>query len=153
MFSYDEKTGIFTANKTTGSRWLSGRVVGTKMKNGYLITRVNQKFYLLHRLAWLYVYGKWPNVIDHIDGNPSNNSIKNLRNVTQSKNTQNITKAKRNKKYSELIGAQWCKQAKKWKTSIVLNGHTKFLGFYKTPELASIAYKEASKKRWDDCLS
>ncbi len=41
------------------------------------------------RLTWLYHHGVWPDVIDHIDGNPANDTIENLRNVTQAVNCRN----------------------------------------------------------------
>jgi hypothetical protein len=40
-------------------------------------------------MAWLYVYGYLPKVIDHINGNPSDNRIANLRDASMSKNSMN----------------------------------------------------------------
>ena len=61
-------------------------------KNGYHRIEINNKHYFIHRI----VYQTWSNdelkndmVVDHIDSNPSNNNIKNLRQVTQKKNIQN----------------------------------------------------------------
>ena len=43
-----------------------------------------------HRLIWKMVNGKDPDqVIDHIDNNPLNNNISNLRDVTQRENLLN----------------------------------------------------------------
>lgn len=47
---------------------------------------------LVHRIIYLAKYGMIPEgyVIDHIDGNPSNNRIRNLRAVTQRENMKNV---------------------------------------------------------------
>nr|UWI39009.1 MAG: zinc-binding loop region of homing endonuclease [Bacteriophage sp.] len=51
-----------------------------------------KKDYRVHRLVYITYKGNIPKnmVIDHIDGNTSNNNINNLRCVTQSKNCQNL---------------------------------------------------------------
>ena len=43
----------------------------------------------LHRLVWALVYGKFPKQIDHINGNPKDNRVENLREVTPSENDMN----------------------------------------------------------------
>ena len=42
-----------------------------------------------HRAVWLYTYGEVAKVLDHIDGDPTNNRISNLRAVTGSENNLN----------------------------------------------------------------
>ena len=57
---------------------------------GYYQTGVNGERFYNSRIIWKMVNGKDPDqVIDHIDNNPSNNSIANLRDVTQSENLFN----------------------------------------------------------------
>lgn len=43
----------------------------------------------LHHLVWVLVYGRFPKQIDHINGNPKDNRIENLREVNQSENDMN----------------------------------------------------------------
>lgn len=53
-------------------------------------TKLMDNHILIHRLIWFIVYGEWPKQqIDHIDGNPSNNSILNLRDVSHTDNMNN----------------------------------------------------------------
>lgn len=73
---YNEETGEFTRIKTN-------KKAGYLLKsNGKKYTGIGilSKYYSAHRIAWLYVYGEFPNgCVDHIDGNGENNSISNLR--------------------------------------------------------------------------
>lgn len=65
------------------------KVLAALTSKGYLSARINGRTYLVHRLIWLYHYGympNWPRVIDHIDGDPTNNRLENLREVTLSQN-------------------------------------------------------------------
>ena len=84
-FTYDAYTGelIRTTRKNSN---------GSLDKDGYLIIKFKGKQYKAHRLCWFFIYGKFPkDVIDHIDGNKLNNSIRNLRDVTQAENTRNVS--------------------------------------------------------------
>lgn len=64
-------------------------------ENGYFCGGILGKTYRAHRIIWLLHYKKWPKaVIDHINGDPSDNRIINLRDVPQAENARN-TKASR----------------------------------------------------------
>lgn len=66
--------------KRPKARWVKvGDKVGHTRKDNYVVTRVFGRTYLIHRLVWFYHYGVWPELIDHIDRNPQNNKIENLR--------------------------------------------------------------------------
>ena len=69
------------------------KLQGTPRK-GYLRISIGGKNYSIHRLVWEAFNGPIPNgyYIDHIDGDRSNNSISNLRIVTQSENMKNAMK-------------------------------------------------------------
>lgn len=142
---YCEVTGVFT-------RRSNGRPAGTQHSDGRRYIGLGSKLYAEHRLAWLYVHKTWPvGQIDHIDGNPGNNRIANLRDVSDVVNKQNMRRSPTGKKYSHLFGAQWCKQAEKWKASIRVNGRTKFIGFFESDVEASAAYLETKRKLHEGC--
>ena len=82
VVGYDPDTGIMT-------RLSTGKECGTLRADGYRRVAINNKKYYVHRLAFLYMTGRLPETIDHIDGNPSNNAWCNLREVTTQQNMWN----------------------------------------------------------------
>ena len=110
------------------------------MQNGYRKIKFEGKQYLSHRVAWLLYHGRWPiGDIDHIDGNPSNNQILNLRDVSHSKNLQN-RKSATSKNKTGFLGV--VKRKNKFAAHIHRNGKQIYLGLFLTAELAHQAYKE-----------
>ena len=147
---YDPATGIFTRLKKTARPAIVGSVAGTVTTGGYRRIGIDGKKYKEHRLAWFYFYGCWPkNHIDHIDGNPSNNSISNLRDVTSSVNAQNQKKATARNLSTGLLGTS--ASGKRWQAMIQVNKVTTHLGFFNTPELAHDAYLRAKRKMHIGC--
>lgn len=68
-------------------------------------------------------------VIDHIDGDPSNNQCSNLRIVTQSQNNANQIGAKKNSK-SGVKGVYWHKAADKWCAKVIHRRKKYYLGLF-----------------------
>ena len=81
--------------------------------------------------------------IDHSDGNKSNNSIENLREVTKSENGENLLKAKANNKLG-VLGVSM--HRKKFIARIKVNGKQIIIGRYDKIEDASMAYQEYKNK-------
>jgi hypothetical protein len=142
LMEYDPETGIFTWR--AGMR--SGKAAGGSRSDGYCYVNVGRR-YFVHRLAFLYVYGRWPaDDVDHIDGNPSNNAIANLREATRSQNHQN--KRSRRNTSSGLKGVTW--QGRKWVARIKRDGRNDYLGSFKTAEEAHAAYCAAAKEAYGE---
>lgn len=105
--------GEFTWLVTTCNSTAGERAGSYNTGDGYIQIGIDGTVYKAHVLAWFYMYGIWPvNAIDHKDRNRTNNSIANLRDVTQSLNLFNA--AKRIDNTSGTKGVFWHKQAKKW---------------------------------------
>lgn len=88
--SYDPDTGVFKRIKSLNNKVRIGDVAGGLDAKGYVCLRLLGEMQKAHRLAWLYVYGSLPTgEIDHINHNPSDNRIDNLRDVSKAVNQQN----------------------------------------------------------------
>ena len=142
LFNYDPVTGWFT-NRSSRGRAKAGRRAGAYAHYLYRRIIIDYKKYYEHHLAWFYVYGQWPNEVDHIDGNPSNNAITNLRLCDRSQNNCN---AKRPTGQSGLRGAYLDKRNLQWYSHIQHGGQVKFLGNFSSPEEAHEAFERAAKE-------
>lgn len=145
VLDYDPATGVFTwtAWRNYGKAQ-AGVVAGSTMPVGYVQIRVDYRRYYAHRLAWFYVHGGWPEVIDHINGNRADNRIANLRSVSQQVNMQNI-RVTRNK--LGFPGVTLHHQSGLYNAAIKVNKVKKSLGYYQTPEQAHAAYAAAKTVR------
>ena len=151
VLDYSPETGEFRWKVAfANNRIKAGSLAGNVNKsNGRLQVKFQGKNYLSHRLAWLLTYGKWPDeVIDHIDGDPLNNRLANLRDVTSFVNSQNQRKPMSNNK-SGYLGVCWDRSNNKFKAQIGLDGKLKQLGYFLTPEEAHDVYLAAKRKFHD----
>jgi hypothetical protein len=148
---YNKETGEFFWRITT-NRKKAGTRAGTQRLDGYRKIQIKKQLHFEHRLAWLYEYGNFPkNVIDHIDGNPSNNSIENLRDVTMAFNCQNrINPHQKNK--LNLLGVTETPEGK-FKAKIVHDGKVFRLGTFDSKEHASFVYKTTKKSLLEKSLA
>ena len=145
LVHYEYTTGVFTALVSSGSRRKSGDTLGTKNASGHIVIQLDKVNYLAHRLAWLYCFREWPEeIIDHIDQNPSNNSLDNLRESTHSKNSFNTGLKSNNT--SGFRGVFFDKRRGTYYSQIKVNRIKKWLGSFKTAEEAFEAYKKAAKE-------
>ena len=156
LVNYDCQTGVFTwkarAENYATSQRFAGKKSGCPSKSGYLRMMVNGKLYYCHRLAWLYMTGRWPKAdIDHINRNRSDNRWCNLREASRSQNNVNAGMRKNNT--SGLKGAFFCQDKKKqWQAKIGLNGKGKHLGYFNTKEEAHAAYLAAARATYGEFL-
>lgn len=141
---YDPNVGVFTWVKKTSpfSKIKIGCFAGHKQTNGYVRIKIFNFKFLAHHLAWMYVYGKFPETnVDHINGNTFDNSILNLRLSTFSENQQNRKLSRVNK--SGYTGVGFNKATCKWRAIIYLNNKEFYLGSFNTPEEAHQSYVAA----------
>ena len=146
---YDAKTGKFVWKIRPSKAVKEGAAAGNLNKAGYITIGFAKRIYKAHRLAWLHVYGEWPKgLIDHINGDKSDNRIENLRDVFADGNSQNVKKPNRRNK-SGFMGVIWFQN--KWRATMSVNGKSKWLGDYSTPEEAHQVYLEAKRRYHAAC--
>lgn len=102
--------------------------VGNYCEDGYHETSLDGKGYMVHRIIWELFNGKIPEglIIDHKDGDPSNNRIENLKLVTwqgnarnsrmRSHNTTGYTGVAKTKKICKSSGKVYFYYTALWKT-------------------------------------
>jgi len=143
LLHYDPETGVFTWRIRSNTRVPAGSVAGHTRFDGYVLIRINKVMYLAHRLSFLYMAGDFPfKEVDHINGNPTDNSWANLRSVTRSENLHNLG-GPTSTNTSGFLGVSWDKKNEKWVAKIKLCGVSKNLGRFTTPELAYATYLKA----------
>lgn len=141
--SYNPDTGIFRRMKNQ-SQMRIGDIAGHE-RRGYICIRMFGKKYYAHNLAWLYMTGRFPELIlDHIDGDGLNNRWNNLREATLSQNSMNAKLSKNNT--SGYKGVSWCNNKKMWRASIYFEGKSINLGGFKDVHEAGLAAQNARKK-------
>ncbi len=142
LLLYDPLLGRFT-RLTQRRQHKSGTIAGSVDFYGYIVISINGRVYKAHRLAWLYVHGKWPEEVDHINGIRSDNRLLNLRSGSHSRNMTNQSRPHCNN-LSGFLGVYHKRGL--WVAVIHLNKKRINLGYFKTPELASRAYQNAKRE-------
>lgn len=96
---------------------------------GYRRGHILGRLYRAHRVAWLLHYGSWPSdQIDHINGDPADNRLTNLREVSGAENARNRSMFASN--LSGVSGISWSAGYSKWRVRINGNGQTKHIGYF-----------------------
>ena len=139
---YDPETGVFTWAINAGSRKPAGSICNTAHKYGTLVVRIDKKKYLLHRLAWLWVYGEFPSCsVSHINGVNSDNRIKNLRLATPMQTQYRKPKLQYKKTNFKGVYART-----RFYAVITVDGENIHLGSFDTEQEARQAYCLAAQK-------
>lgn len=143
VIHYDPDTGRFTRLQSTASypgRQLVGKEAGACSHHGYRKIVIDRRRYYAHRLAWFFIHGVWPRFqVDHVNGDPRDNRIANLREATPSQNTANRRQAP-----GRMRGIK--KKNNRWQARIQVDRQQFYLGSFATPGEARAAYAEAAKR-------
>lgn len=164
LLSYNQDNGLFTWLKRDEHEFIStrsykswtaryaGKSAGHKRRDtGYVIVVINGTQHKGHRLAWLYVYGRWPeHGIDHINGDRSDNRIQNLRDVPPRTNSENQRSAKSGNK-AGMLGVSWHEKNKKWQAEICIDGKKHYIGTFKKQEDAHKEYISVKRAMHGGC--
>ena len=147
---WKERPAKYFKNPNYAKSWNTRRagkeaLTAINRKKSGQISRLDGKLlnkdYYTHRIAWLIYYGEWPkNQIDHINQDPTDNRIENLRDVTNAENNKNRTL--NNNNTTGYLGVS--KHHGKYRARIRINNIDKHLGYYDTAEEAAAVRAVAS---------
>lgn len=117
---------------------------------GYLnvcLCNKNEKTFRVHVLVYKTFVGRIDDefVINHIDGDKTNNKLLNLEAVSSRSNSAHFYNGN-NSFSSKYVGVSWKKDFKKWCARIWIKGRDKHLGYYDTEKEAYEAYLQALKE-------
>jgi hypothetical protein len=143
VVDYDQDTGLFT-RKLAKVGFPVGRQMGSINRDGYSIFMIDYRLYAAHRVAWVWMTGRWPtHQVDHINGQRADNRWVNLREATQSQNLMNCKRQSRNTSGYKGVFLD----NGRWRSVIQFEKKTKYLGSYSTPQEAHEAYCKAAREQ------
>jgi hypothetical protein len=143
LFEYRDGV-LYWKNPSNPKKTPCGSVAGTISPRGYVHIQYKRKLYKAHRVIFLMFNGYVADIIDHIDGNTSNNRPENLRAATHLGNARNAKKRKDNKSGHKNVF--WNKSANKWAVSLSVNNKLRHFGYFEDLELAAFVASEARDK-------
>lgn len=147
-FHYCPETGVFTRLVNAGKKasCRAGTVAGfITQGTGYAALSIDNRHYLAHRLAWLYMTGSWPTAqVDHRDRDRTNTRWANLRAATNKQNCENSSLRADNT--SGIRGVHFWAARGRWVARINHHGKPVFLGYHDTLEAAASARRAAEAR-------
>ena len=145
VLRYEGGKLISIANR---GRCLTGAVVGFPVTDGYLAFNYRRSRLQCHRVIWLLVYGSWPEgILDHKNGNRTDNRIENLRIATHAQNIANAKVLRTNTSGYKGVNKR---RSGKWQAVITVNQKKTSLGTFADIEDAAAAYAKAARSAFGD---
>lgn len=144
---FTTQRGCSTAN----SRFANKVAGHYHSRNGYLEIRFDKNLYKGHRIIYKLLTGEDPEgMLDHIDGDVSNNRIENLRACTAQENARNSNKrSQKGKATSVYKGVN--KHRNLWKVTLTINDNeVKIVRTFKTEIEAALCYDELAKEHYGE---
>lgn len=155
----DRLNEAFIANFQTGElTWRispsfaieAGHRAGSRGSKGYQTVSLDRTYLGVHRVLWAMHKGAWPaGAIDHINGNPSDNRIANLRECTPSQNAINSRMPSTNTHGTKGVTLL---PHGKWQAQIKINGKSKYLGSFVNKSDAAAAYGAAARELFGEFM-
>ncbi|MGN6118039.1 MAG: HNH endonuclease [Nitrobacter sp.] len=138
--SYDPTTGVMCriAPARQGAKGALGPI--TNNQRGYFGFQFRGQNLRVHRVAFFLMTGREPDIVDHRDGNTTNNAWANLREADPSQSSANRKGFGPHKK-----GVRPSKGSR-WRACIKFRGQRVGLGCFDTEDEAHAAYRAAAHR-------
>lgn len=157
VLKYMPRKGVFiwlVHRQSYGGKVKPGAVAGTYSEDSKGAKRVNikvdGKYYKAHRLAFLFMTGKWPPRkldVDHADGDGFNNKWTNLRPATRGQNNHNNHRIRSDNK-SGKAGVSWSIIGNGWTARVTVDKRILHLGYFKNDLAAAIKARRAGELKY-----
>ena len=145
LVSYDPDTGVFRLRVDRG-RFKLGRVLGCIHHTGYRHIRLDQRKYHASNLAWLYMTGEWPEVVDHRNRSRADDRRVNLRIATNGLNRANSIPSSNTGTKGVWKRKRYATGKERFIAQITVNRKVIHLGHFDTLAEASAVYAAAAEK-------
>lgn len=149
LLHYDPETGVFVWLRDRNGMAMAGDKAGTINPKGYVVIWLDRRPYRAHRLAYLYMMGRWPaDQVDHRNGERADNRWINLRPATCIENARN--RRMRATKTIPFKGVSWSIKDRRFFATIRVNGKQVSLPYRRTAEEAHADYVAAAIKHFGE---
>lgn len=156
IFDYCDGSLIWKLDPSKPKKWntrLAGKAAGYRNPTtGYLSICINPsdenglssiRNFMAHRLVFCWHHGFYPETVDHINGDRSDDRIENLRAASYSENAANWGSHSRNT--TGVLGVRKHRDGH-YETRLSFKKKRYQIGSFKTLEEAKIAYDAASRR-------
>lgn len=125
--------------KIWNKRYAGKEAMTALRSDGYFVGRIFDVMIRSHRAAWAITYGVWPEEIDHINGDPADNRLANLRSASRAENCRNLKRPKNNT--SGHVGVTRCNRRGAWIAQMNIMNKMVYIGQYASKAEAAAARK------------
>lgn len=138
LLDYDPESGDFVWKVSPSNNVKVGSKAGSRQVSGYHAISVMGTKYYSHRLAFMWMMGRWPEpLVDHINRIKEDNRWDNLRESNNSENMRNVGIRKSNT--SGKHNVSYVKRTGKYEAYSTESGVKKHIGHFNTLEEAGHA--------------
>lgn len=138
----DGGRGAIAIMRMWNTRYAGKSAFTADTNHGYKHGNIFDTKYKAHRVIWKMVHDEEPLQIDHINHDPADNRIVNLRASSYGHNHKNMSMPKNNT--SGFVGVYWYKPTEEWQAQIMINGKSVYLGRFTDKDAAIAARKAAN---------